>query len=359
MPELRLQVEVVGCPTVCRHCWAQGGAYPAMPVAEIALALERVHRYCDERGLGFGAYPMHEVAAHPRAVEVLELFAGHVGAAEFEPLATTGVPLATRPDWAEVLAAAARLGTSTVWVAFHGVGVEHDRQVNRSGAWAETCLAVERTHAAGLRAGANVFVTRANAPDAGRLLDALERLALDGMAWEPAEFYPTPRGRRYERLRPEPADLLPVADRILRRSLFHRHAWADLEGHTEAAWAARALAGDWPPPPPGLAQAGEVLELVCRPNLELHAGVAGRHGERLGNLGADDPRGVLDRALGLGWRSREAPWSGPGAPPPVADLAADLAAGHGDGAGRGVHFSGDSVRRLWLDRARAGRAVAG
>jgi hypothetical protein len=34
--ELWLQVEVVGCPTVCRHCWAQGGPYPAMPVDDAA-----------------------------------------------------------------------------------------------------------------------------------------------------------------------------------------------------------------------------------------------------------------------------------------------------------------------------------
>jgi hypothetical protein len=41
-----------------------------------------------------------------------------VGAAEFEPLTTTGVPLATRQDWRQLLAAAAELGTTTVWVAW-------------------------------------------------------------------------------------------------------------------------------------------------------------------------------------------------------------------------------------------------
>jgi hypothetical protein len=93
--ELWLQVEVVGCPTVCRHCWAQGVPYPVMPVADVAWVLEQAQRFCDDHGLGFGAYPMHELAAHPQAVELLGLFADHVGAAEFEPLSTTGVPLAT------------------------------------------------------------------------------------------------------------------------------------------------------------------------------------------------------------------------------------------------------------------------
>jgi hypothetical protein len=51
---------------------------------------------------------MHEVAAHPQAVKLLELFVGHAGGGEFEPLATTGVLLATREDWREVLTASGR-----------------------------------------------------------------------------------------------------------------------------------------------------------------------------------------------------------------------------------------------------------
>jgi hypothetical protein len=342
---LYLLVEAVGCPTVCRHCWAQGAPYTAMPVSDVAEVLEEAHRFCADHGLGFGAYPMHELAAHPQAVELLWLFADHVGAAEFEPLTTTGVPLATREDWRELLAAAAKLGTTTVWVAFHGIGAEHDRQVNRSGAWAETTLAVQRVHAVGLRAGANVFVTTANASQAGRLLGALERLEVDAMSWEPAAFYPTARGRRNERLRPQLADLLPIADRIRRRSLFHRDVWADLAGHTEAAWRRRALAGDWPTwKRPG----GQTLELVCRANLDVHLGTAGRYGERLGNLGTDGAPTVFGRALTYGVMPADAPWFGPG---PLPELA-ELATRYGDQTGQGVHFSADSVRNLWLDRVR-------
>ena len=168
-----------------------------------------------------------------------------------------------------------------MWVAFHGIGTEHDRQVNRHGAFTETCLAVQRVHAVGLRAGANVFVTAANASQAGPLLGALERMEVDEMSWEPAAFYPTARGRHHERLRPQLADLLPIAVRIGQRSLFHRDAWADLADHTEAAWRRRALAGQWPV---WKGHDGQLLELVCRANLDVHLGTAGRYGERLGNL---------------------------------------------------------------------------
>jgi hypothetical protein len=346
--ELWLQVEVVGCPTVCRHCWAQGVPYPVMPVADVAWVLEQTHRFCDDHGLGFGAYPMHELAAHPQAPEVLRLFTDHVGAAEFEPLATTGVPLATREDWQQVLAAAAALGTTTIWVTFHGVGTEHDRQVNRPGAFTETCLAIQRAHAVGLRAGCNVFVTTANAPQAERLLGVLQRLEVDQMWWGPATYYPTARGRRNERLRPALSELVPLADRIRTLSPFDRDVWANLEAHTEAAWARRALAGDWPP---WTRHDGEVLELVCRPNLDLHTGTAGWYRQRHGNLRTDGPRAALAGALREGGRSLEARWFGPERLPSIAELAAR----HGDPDGQGVHFSADSVRSLWLDRAQPAR----
>jgi hypothetical protein len=98
-----------------------------MPVSDVAWVLEQAHRFCDQQGLGFGVYPMHELAARPQAAALLRLFADHVGAAEFEPLSTTGVPLAVRQDWQELLAAAAQLGTTTVWVTFHGIGTEYAR----------------------------------------------------------------------------------------------------------------------------------------------------------------------------------------------------------------------------------------
>lgn len=68
-----LCMEVIGCPTVCRHCWAQGVPYGAMPLADIVWALERAHRFCDDQGLSFDAYPMHEMAAHPDARRLFRL----------------------------------------------------------------------------------------------------------------------------------------------------------------------------------------------------------------------------------------------------------------------------------------------
>jgi MoaA/NifB/PqqE/SkfB family radical SAM enzyme len=132
----------------------------------------------------------------------------------FEPLTTTGVPLAVREDWRAVLRAAADTGTLSIWVAFHGVGEVHDRQVNRSGAYAETCLAAGRARSAGLSVGGNVFLTTASVAQLDELTAATRRLPVNAaLCFTVASFLPTPRSWRNEQLRPALLDLLPHATR--------------------------------------------------------------------------------------------------------------------------------------------------
>ena len=348
---LYLCVEVAGCPTVCRHCWAQGVGYGVMPLADIEWVLQEAHRFCDGAGLAFDAYPMHEMAAHPDAARLFALFNTHSAAAcggtMFEPLTTTGVPLAVREDWRDVLRAAADTGTVNIWVAFHGVGEVHDRQVNRSGAYAETCLAVERARSAGLSVGGNVFLTTASLARLDELTAAVRRLPINAALWfGTASFLPTPRSRRNEQLRPALPDLLPHATRIAEMTApVNRRWWASLEAQTEAAYVRQALAGDWSAAPER--PAGE-LALVCRPDLGVYSGLAGLYRTRHGNLRADGVATVLDYALAHGLRADDALWFAGLDPLPGP---AELAARYGDATGLGVHPGPESVRYLWLDRA--------
>ena len=265
----------------------------------------------------------------------------------FEPWPTTGVPLAIRDDWRSVLRAAADTGTVNIWVAFHGVGDVHDEQVNRRGAFAETCLAVERARAAGLSVGGNVFLTTASLPQLDELTAALRRLPINAaLSFETAAFLPTPRSRRNERLRPALTDLLPVAAQIAELTApVGRSWWAGLEAHTEAAHVRRALAGDWAA---ARDRAPGELALVCRPNLDVCSGLAGHCRTGYGNLRADGIAAVLDRAVADGHRPDDELWFSPGPLPAPARLAAR----HGQADGLGVHPGPESARYLWLDRAR-------
>ncbi len=162
MPKtMYLNMEVSGCPTTCMHCWANGHAYPAMPLADIDWVLAQGQRFCANQALVFAPYAFHEMLAHPDFTSILPRFAA-LDKDVFEPFPTTGVPLATREDWRELLSAIQEIGTKTLWFTFHGVGDVHDRAVNRKGAYQESCLAVQRAHEAGLRCGCNVFVTKEN-----------------------------------------------------------------------------------------------------------------------------------------------------------------------------------------------------
>jgi hypothetical protein len=346
-----LIVEVMGCPTVCRHCWALGTRYAAMPLTDVAWVLESVHEWCDSKGLRFGAFPMHEVAAHPQAAELLRLFARHDWVqSPFQPFTTTGVPLALRDDWRDVLAAASETGTTICWVAFHGFGPEHDRMVGRRGGFRATCLGVERIRAAGLEVGCNVFVTSTNAAQIPELCQTISALGVKKECWEPAAFYPQARSRHYEHLRVAPDHLRPFVGEIARRSGFYQEHWANLDDCTEGAWVRRALADDWPHYP---TDAPERVWLVCRPNLDVHFGRAGLHGERFGNL-RDGVAMTMERALSAQGRTLDQVWIDPEDILPVSDLAA----GYGQPRAGGLHFDGESVRHLWLDRMQMARRGA-
>ena len=347
--KLGFTIEVAGCPTVCGHCWARGRGYKAMPLDDIAWILKGANRVCSEVEIPFDAYPLHEVLAHPDAGDMLRLF-NEAGNAKFEPIPTTGVPLATRKDWRVLMEAIGKLGTTTLWFTFHGVEEVHDRAVHRPGAFRETCTAVERVHSTGLRCGCNIILTKENIPQHDRLVETLQSLSMDEVFWWVADYYPTTRLRQHEPLRPELDDLLPLAERIQELTpSFMRSRWDDLESRTEAAFVQRALESSedneqaWIP----FADRQPNLALVCRPNFDLHSGFAGTYGINHGNLKSDGIEQVVRNALEHGPQLADSIYFDTDAIPPISDVARAM----GDPKGQKVYFFAPAMRWRWLDMA--------
>lgn len=339
---LHLHVEVVGCPTVCRHCWARGAPYQAMPVDQIEAVLVGAEQACTASGLRLSPFPMHEVAAHPEVGAVLDLFGSHGGAHLFEPFITTGVPLATREDWPEVLAAVRRNGAKSVWVHVHGTGDTHDETVARAGAYEDTLLAVRRSTEAGFRAGANVFVTGANVGQIEAAIADLSAVGAAGFSVEVAKYYPHARLRHMEAIRPTLADLRPV-ERFLREGRYVNYAqdiWNDLENRTEDAWYRKAVHGELQD------EDDRARYVVCRGDLAVHQGAAGAYGPLIGNLATEDAAEVWARAVGAPPTTRYEAYFGP-VHEPIASLARD----YGKPDDQKVHFFQESVRAVWLDRS--------
>jgi hypothetical protein len=192
-----------------------------MPLSEITWVLQQGQAACAAVGVVFSAYPFLEVAAHPEASAVLRLFSAFPGGQPpgeggpmFEPLSTTGVPLALRRDWAEVLATCRELGTTVVWPAVHGLGETHDRMVRRAGAYQETLLGIERVRSVGMEVGCNVFLTRESIAQFDAVVADLLAHGVTQLSVEPAAYLPTARSRHYEALRPALADLLLLVEPV-------------------------------------------------------------------------------------------------------------------------------------------------
>ena len=347
---LSFNIEVSGCPTSCVHCWARGRHYEAMPFDDIVAALGLATRSCSENGLSLYPYPLHEFLAHPQASGILKLFKESCGTS-FEPLLTTGVPLATRDDWEDVLETAKSVGTTVVWFTFHGIQDIHDNQVHRQGAFEEVCTAIGRAHSLGLKCCCNAFLTRRNLPQFDEMLALFEDLGMDEIGWHVADYYPIARLRHAEDRRPELEDLLPLADSIATSTKFDKDVWLDLGAHTEKAYVQKALNGqEGDPPRWTFREGGQSNDIVCRANMDVHCGRAGLYGQLVGNLKQDDPGQVFRDAIAQCPYPDDTLYFSTEDIPPVHELAA----AYGDPRGQKIYKHPASMRNRWLDLALAG-----
>ena len=142
-------------------------------------------------------------------------------------------------------------------------------------------------------------------------------------------------------------DLEPLLERVrkLPGPFFHDEQWLHLDAYTERSYVRQVLDGPWPSP---VEPIWDGLYLVCRPNLDLYWGVAGRYRHRYGNLRCDDAQRVLQAAVfDDGERSEDALWFDLDPIPQTRALAEQ----YGDPEGQRIHLSAESLRQRWLDLA--------
>ncbi len=353
---LSMCVEVMGCPTVCQHCWAMGRGYQAMPLEDISWVLHEVRRFCLAHAFAYGGFPMHEVAAHPQAAHVLRLF-HEIWQDDFQPFTTTGVPLATRSDWREILETLRELNAPTLWLAFHGADEIHDRAVMRQGAYRESLRAVELTREVGMKTGCNLFVTKENIRQFDQLVADLQHAGMQEIIPQVYNFTPNARGRHTEPLRPEWLDVEPLVEKLdaIPETCLWRRFWRELpQKHTESWYVQQALAGAWPDELERWLEHPDAVSLVCRPNLDVYLGNAGQYTRRYGNLRHDGVDEVLGRAMAGGASSYDEIWFPGEQVLPVQELAARF----GHAQSQRIHYTSISIRDWWMDCARRARRAA-
>ena len=350
--QLHMTVEVMGCPTVCQHCWAMGRSYQAMPLEDISWVLHEVRRFCEAHAFSYGGFPMHEVDAHPQAVEVLRLF-NEIWHDDQQPFTTTGVPLATRPDWREILETLRELNTRTLWFAFHGAEEIHDRAVMRKGAYRVSLRAVELTREVDMETGCNLFVTKENIHQFDQLVVDLQHVGMQEIIPCLYGFTPNARGRHTEPLRPEWRDVEPLVAKLeaIPQACLWRHVLPGM--HTESWYVQQAKAGTWPDEERERYEEAyrNMVSLVCRPNLDVCYGLAGQYTRPYGNLRRDGVDEVLSRAMAAGPFSYDEIWFAGEQVLPIQELATRF----GNAQSQRIHSNSFSIRDWWIDCARRTR----
>jgi hypothetical protein len=318
-----------------------------MSLEEITWVLLEVRRFCDAQDLTVDGYPMHEVAAHPQASQVMKLFHDLWGVVE-NPVPTTGVPMAMRENWHEFLETLLSLGTYTLWFAFHGAGDVHDKAVLRKYAYRESLRAIELTRQTEMRAGCNLFVTKENIHQFDRIVADLQQVGIQEIIPCLYDFIPNARGRNSEHLRPEWLDVQPLVEKLdaIPETEFWRPFWYELpQKHTESWYVQQALERTWP----NEEKLPSRIWLVCRPNLDVYRGLAGLYTRLYGNLRRDGVDRVLGRAIADGpFSGDELRYTYEELLPPIKELAARF----GDAQSQRIRYHPTSIRFWWLECAR-------
>lgn len=302
---------------------------------------------------------MHEVDAHPQAIQVLHLFA-EVWHDDCQPFTTTGVPLATRPDWREILETLRELNAPTLWFAFHGAGEIHDRAVMRQGAYRESLRTVELTREVGMQSGCNLFITKENIHQFDQLVRDLQHAGMQEIIPCLYGFTPNARGRHTEPLRPEWRDVEPLVEKLddIPEACLWRRFWRELpHKHTESWYVEQALGRTWPDDDMKSYEEAyrDMVSLVCRPNLDVYYGFARQYTNRYGNLRRDGVNEVLSRAMAAGSFSHDEVWFGDMQVLPIGELAARF----GDARSQRIHSDSFSIRDWWIDSARRAARLHG
>jgi len=263
----------------------------------------------------------------------------------FDPLPTTGVPLATRPDWREILAPLRSYCMPMLWFAFHGTSEVHDRMVQRQGAYQESLRAVALAREAQVHTGCTLFLASENVSHFDQLVSDLLQAGMESIDPCVYDFTPNARGRLTERVRPTWQEVQPILAQLDALSVddLVRRWWRE-DLHPECWWREQALSGSWPAEPEQ-----RLIWLVCRPNLDVYRGDAGCYNKRYGNLRRDGVDNVLNRALADGACSHEELWFTREQLLPVQEVAARF----GDPQSQRIHGD-DSVRHWSLRRTKLG-----
>lgn len=351
-----LQINSSGCLTKCQHCWAQSKPFEHMALSDVVEILSKMKEYLAGRPeFDLMPFPMFEELAHPETVAQMKLFRKY--GMTNEAMATSGIALAVRPDWKEILDSIKELEIPCVVLSFHGLGATHDRAVSRKGAFEELKLALERIRSAGIDIQFNVFITKDNIDEIPKLIN--EVIVPDNAhEWIVicfARYNATSRGRKYEQIRADYADVEKISSTLAiycgdgETAPDEKKFLSEIKAYTEAELVKQALSLSYEERKkykPGFMNG---IWLVADQNFDLYTGKGNYLSAHHGNIKKDDFSDIMDKALSDDpFGTLQSCFS-----KDISDIDITvLAEKYGDPEGQKVYLDGlNEIKNRWIDQA--------
>lgn len=300
--QVTFDIRVSGCVTKCWHCYVDGGPGSFMVLdefKEVLAYLKELSKIALDRGVRLDPYLDLEPLLHPDCLEIFRLAYGLDSGFFGSCIPTSGLPIATRTDWENVLKVLADVGIRELQLTLHGSGKLHDRATNLEGAFDLQRKALDRIKEKGFRAHLNLIVSKS-------LLDCFEEtlrvIELDGYHYRRAlipGYAPCPRLRDFEFQRPELSEVRPILDELIQlcdnkeQDAIHwqqaeqcteRYVFEDLRKYPEKYSSFRSIVDSLP----------NWRFITVAPGLEVYYGNGNLYSERIANLRKITPRALLE-----------------------------------------------------------------
>ena len=299
--QLTIDLRITGCQTRCWHCYVEGGPGPRMSfsqIVDVGAFLRRAIPRLGERFEHVYPYLDLEPVSHPEVVKVLRFFASE-GIFPFNAFVpTTGVALARRSDYREVLDVCKELGVKGFEFTLHGPQDVHNEAVQHRRALDLQLVSLERIREYGFLAQSNVIVSKKLVQHFEEVCRFLAAHAYDRVRLTVPHFEPTERLRVFEDHRAEMHDIAEIAGHELFRTCINSDFWTTYEDCTENALLEQVadFDGTWDDM---VNRFPQWVFITVVPGLDVYYGNGDLLHRKIGNLRETDAQELIESVAGL------------------------------------------------------------
>jgi hypothetical protein len=213
--QITFDIVVSGCATECWHCYVDGGRTAFMDCNDYERILNFANsfrRLAASQHVEVSPYLDLEPMLHPDVVKIIRAFVRQEGFTLPSCIPTSGMPLAKRDDWRELLAVYWEAGVRELMFTLHGPDNLHDCVVSADGASACQRTAVGRAREYDFTTRLNLMVSRPMLRRFDETKAIVEKSKYDLKEARVPAYAPNAKLRKFEPHRPRLSDLKPHID---------------------------------------------------------------------------------------------------------------------------------------------------